>query len=88
MDRAIRSGPNRNSFLRRRSQRVSSTAGPILGSRRSMTFRPRQTEIRAPLAASRPSSRSRYQRMALGEANSPSSTGLWTDQGRSTVSWG
>jgi alanyl-tRNA synthetase len=41
-----------------------------------------------PFAASRFSSRSRYQRMARGEANSPSSTGLWTDQGRSTTSRG
>jgi hypothetical protein len=44
--------------------------------------------IRAPLAASRLGSRFKYQRIALGGANSPSSTGLWTDQGRSTVSRG
>ena len=88
MDSAMRSGANRNSFLRRRSQRVSLTAGPILGSCRSSASRPGLTEIPAPWAASRASSRSRYQRIASGAANSPCSTGLCCDQGLPTVSSG
>ena len=80
--------PNRNSFLRRRSQRVSSTAGPSRG--RAGRAPPARGTPRSgrPAAASRPSSRSRYQRIARGQANSPSSTGLCADQGRSTVSRG
>ena len=46
----------------------------------------RRSGPRRPLAW--PSSRSRYQRIALGAENSPSSTGLCADQGRSTVSRG
>ena len=58
----------------------------MAGSLRSSARRPGATEIRAPAAASRLSSRHRYQRIAPGQANSPSSTGLCADHGRSTVS--
>ena len=62
--------------------------GPERGVMQVDGLAPGATRIRAPAAASLPSSRSRYQRIARGQANSPSSTGLSADQGRWTVSRG
>ena len=84
IDSAIRSGANRKSFLARISQATSSSARSSAGSSIGVAGREARTVIVAPSSSSAPSSRSRYQRIVRGRANSPVISGLCLDQGRTT----